>query len=242
MYIFDNLIVNCFFQGAPKEEILRCSVADDNTFSDNVFLNKQLTNEAEKDFEAVKVYAVELEHLSMFDKAKHCASIFSYKKVWQWPMTNNITLAFINIDPPDPVNIMLEPKQETTDFMLAETYKLLILRIMTTKVKSMENIYPPVHVKGYQPGFQGKNTGCLKKGEFYKTFTIIEVCPNKITNKMKQGLTMETRVKALMMTWGSSYDDMMILIWFQDDDRRLLKWYVFRKYVVVMVTNWKKWR
>ena len=55
-------------------------------------------------------------------------------------MTNNITLAFINIDPPDPVNIMLEPKQETTDFMLAETYKLLILRIMTTKVKSMENI------------------------------------------------------------------------------------------------------
>ena len=151
IFIFDNLIVNCFFQGAPKEEILRCSVADDNTFSDNVFLNKQLTNEAEKDFEAVKVYAVELEHLSMFDKAKHCASIFSYKKVWQWPMTNNITLAFINIDPPDPVNIMLEPKQETTDFMLAETYKLLILRIMTTKVKSMENIYPPVHVKGYQP-------------------------------------------------------------------------------------------
>ena len=62
MYIFDNLIVNCFFQGAPKEGILRCSVADDNTFSDNVFLNKQLTNEAEKDFEAVKVYAVELEH------------------------------------------------------------------------------------------------------------------------------------------------------------------------------------
>ena len=55
MYIFDNLIVNCFSQGAPKEEILRCSVADDNTFSDNVFLNKQLTNEAEKDFEAVKV-------------------------------------------------------------------------------------------------------------------------------------------------------------------------------------------
>ena len=66
-------------------------------------------------------------------------------------MTNNITLAFINIDPPDPVNIMLEPKQETTDFMLAETYKLLILRIMTTKVKSMKNIYTPVHVKGYQP-------------------------------------------------------------------------------------------
>ena len=52
-------------------------------------------------------------------------------------MTNNITLAFINIDPPDPVNIMLEPKQETTDFMLAETYILLILRIMTTKVKSI---------------------------------------------------------------------------------------------------------
>ena len=114
-------------------------------------------------------------------------------------MTNNITLAFINIDPPDPVNIMLEPKQETTDFMLAETYKLLILRIMTTKVKSMENIYPPVHVKGYQPGFQGKNTGCLKKGEFYKTFTIIEVCPNKITNKMKQGLTMETLMTLMMI-------------------------------------------
>ena len=55
IYIFDNLIVNCFFQGAPKEEILRCSVADDNTFSDNVFLNKQLTMEADKDFEAVKV-------------------------------------------------------------------------------------------------------------------------------------------------------------------------------------------
>ena len=64
-------------------------------------------------------------------------------------MTNNITLAFIDIDPP--VNILLESKQETTDFMLAETYKLLIIRIMTTKVKSMENIYPPVHVKGYQP-------------------------------------------------------------------------------------------
>ena len=48
---------------------------------------------------------------------------------------------------------MLEPKQETTVFMLAETYKLLILRIMTTNVKSMENIYPPcsAHVKGYQP-------------------------------------------------------------------------------------------
>ena len=45
-----------------------------------------------------------------------------------------------------------------------------------------------------------------------------------------------------MIIWGASYDDMMILIWFQDDDRRLLKWYVFRKYVVVMVTNWKKWR
>ena len=54
-----------------------------------------------------------------------------------------------DIDPP--VNILLKPKQETTDFMLAETYKLLILRIMTTKVKSIENIYPPVHVKGYQP-------------------------------------------------------------------------------------------
>ena len=64
-------------------------------------------------------------------------------------MTNNITLVFIDIDPP--VNILLEPKQETTDFMLAETYKLLILRIMTTKVKSMKNIYTPVHVKGYQP-------------------------------------------------------------------------------------------
>ena len=38
-----------------------------------------------------------------------------------------------DIDPH--VNILLEPKQETTDFMLAETYKLLILRIMTTKVK-----------------------------------------------------------------------------------------------------------
>ena len=54
-----------------------------------------------------------------------------------------------DIDPP--VNILLKPKQETTDFMLAETYKLLILRIMTTKVKSMENIYPPAHGKGYQP-------------------------------------------------------------------------------------------
>ena len=54
MYIFDNLIVNCFFSGGSQGGILRCSVADDNTFSDNVFLNKQLTNEAEKDFEAVK--------------------------------------------------------------------------------------------------------------------------------------------------------------------------------------------
>ena len=45
-----------------------------------------------------------------------------------------------------------------------------------------------------------------------------------------------------MMIWGSSYDDMMILIWFHGDDRRLLKWYVFRKYLVVMVTNLKKWR
>ena len=42
------------FQGSPKEGILQCSVADDNTFSDNVFLKKQLTMEAEKDFEAVK--------------------------------------------------------------------------------------------------------------------------------------------------------------------------------------------
>ena len=81
IYIFDNLIVNCFFQGAPKEGILRCSLADDNTFSDNVFLNRQLTEEVEKDFEAGRVYAVELEHLSVFDKAKHCASIISYKKV-----------------------------------------------------------------------------------------------------------------------------------------------------------------
>ena len=119
----------------------------------------------EEDFEAGKVYAVELEHLSVFDKAKHCASIISYKKVWQWPMTNNITLAFMNIDPPDSVNIILEPKQETTDFMLAETYKLLILRIMTTKVKSMENIYPPPHVKGYQPteAFEEKNRMSKKK-------------------------------------------------------------------------------
>ena len=81
IYIFDNLIVNCFFQGAPKEGILRCSLADDNTFSDNVFLNRQLTEEVEKDFKAGRVYAVELEHLSVFDKAKHCASIISYKKV-----------------------------------------------------------------------------------------------------------------------------------------------------------------
>ena len=144
MYIFDNLIVNCFFQGAPKEEILRCSVADDNTFSDNVFLNKQLTNEAEKDFEAVKVYAVELEHLSMFDKAKHCASIFSYKKVWQWPMTNNITLAFINIDPPDPVNIMLEPKQETTVFMLAETSESI--KLQTVEFLSQILLWSMCHI------------------------------------------------------------------------------------------------
>ena len=60
---------------------MRCSVADENTFSDNVFLNKQLTNGAQKDFEARKMYAVELEHLSVFDKAKYCASIISYKKV-----------------------------------------------------------------------------------------------------------------------------------------------------------------
>ena len=60
---------------------MRCSVADENTFSDNVFLKKQLTKEAKKDFEAGKVYAVELEHLLVFDKAKHCASIISYKKV-----------------------------------------------------------------------------------------------------------------------------------------------------------------
>ena len=46
-----------------------------------------------------------------------------------------------DIDPP--VNILLEPKQETTDFMLAKTYKLLILRIMTTKVKSMDRKYLP---------------------------------------------------------------------------------------------------
>ena len=69
------------FQGAPKEGILRCSVADDNTFSDDVFLNKELTKVAEKDFEAGKVYAVELGHLPVFDKFKHCASIISYKKV-----------------------------------------------------------------------------------------------------------------------------------------------------------------
>ena len=43
-------------------------------------------------------------------------------------MTNNITLAFINIDPPDPVNIMLEPKQETTVFMLAETSESIKLQ------------------------------------------------------------------------------------------------------------------
>ena len=81
-------------------------------------------------------------------------------------MTNNITLAFIDIDPP--VNILLEPKQETTDFMLAETYKLLILRILTTKVKSMENIYPPAHVKGYQPteAFEEKNRMSKKKVSF----------------------------------------------------------------------------
>ena len=211
MYIFDNLIVNCFFQGAPKEEILRCSVADDNTFSDNVFLNKQLTNEAEKDFEAVKVYAVELEHLSMFDKAKHCASIFSYKKVWQWPMTNNITLAFINIDPP--VNIMLEPKQETTDFMLAETYKLLILRIMTTKVKSMENIYPPVHVKGYQPGFQGKNTGCLKKASFTRLSLSLKFAQTKLPIKWNKDWLWRQGSRPLwwhedhhMMIWWFTYD------------------------------------
>ena len=173
MYIFDNLIVNCFFQGAPKEEILRCSVADDNTFSDNVFLNKQLTKEAEKDFEAVKVYAVELEHLSMFDKAKHCASIFSYKKVWQWPMTNNITLAFIDIDPP--VNILLESKQETSNNWLHVGRNVQIVDSQNHDHKGEINgkYLPTCSCQRLSTNwsFQGRNTGCLKKGEFYKTFT-----------------------------------------------------------------------
>ena len=39
-----------------KEGILRHSVAGDNTFSDNVFLNSQLTKVTEEYFEAGKVY------------------------------------------------------------------------------------------------------------------------------------------------------------------------------------------
>ena len=112
-------------------------------------------------------------------------------------MTNNITLAFINIDPPDPVNIMLEPKQETTDFMLAETYKLLILRIMTTKVKSMENIYPPVHVKGYQPGFRGKNTWC----EFYKArINILRYSLTQFVDSVDKSWALLTTVQIVGMT------------------------------------------
>ena len=65
IYIFDNLIA--FSGGSQGGE----------------FLNKQLTKVAEKNFEAGKVYAVELEHLSVFDKAKHCASIISYRKISQ---------------------------------------------------------------------------------------------------------------------------------------------------------------
>ena len=111
-------------------------------------------------------------------------------------MTNNITLAFINIDPPDPVNMMLEPKQETTDFMLAETYKLLILRIMTTKVKSMENFTHLFMSKAINQLKLSRKKYRLSKKKVSFTrlsLTIIEVCPNKVANKMKQGLTMETR-------------------------------------------------
>ena len=51
-----------------------------------------------------------------YDPKKHIYKpnkLFRYNAV----VENEILIHF---DPPDPVNIMLEPKQETTDFMLAE--------------------------------------------------------------------------------------------------------------------------
>ena len=68
------------FQGAPKEGIVRCSVADHSTYTTNVFFNKNASDEVLNDFQPDKAYAVELETVSVFDKAKHCASIVSYKK------------------------------------------------------------------------------------------------------------------------------------------------------------------
>ena len=66
------------FQGAQKEGVVRCCVADGDTFTANVFFSKAIEAEALADFDPDRVYAVELENLAVFDKAKHCASIVSY--------------------------------------------------------------------------------------------------------------------------------------------------------------------
>ena len=69
------------FQGAPTEGIIRCAVADQTNYTTNVFFSTKIGEQALIDFESNNAYAVDLEHIAIIDKAKHCASIISYRKV-----------------------------------------------------------------------------------------------------------------------------------------------------------------
>ena len=70
-----------FLQGAGKEGIYRCGVADESAITPNVFFSRKIEDQVKADFEPGKAYAVRIEHTSIWDKAKNCVSIVSYEKV-----------------------------------------------------------------------------------------------------------------------------------------------------------------
>ena len=72
----------CHLQGAGKEGIVRCGVADESSITPNVFFSRNIEEQALSDFEFGRAYAVRIEHTSVFDKAKNCCSIISYEKVY----------------------------------------------------------------------------------------------------------------------------------------------------------------
>ena len=76
-----TLKTHSHFQGAGKNGIVRCGVADETTITPNVFFSRAVEEQALRDFEMGKAYAVRIKHTSVFDKAKNCCSIFSYEKL-----------------------------------------------------------------------------------------------------------------------------------------------------------------
>ena len=56
-------------------------MADETTITPNVFFSRAVEEQALRDLEMGKAYAVRIKHTSVFDKAKNCCSIFSYEKV-----------------------------------------------------------------------------------------------------------------------------------------------------------------